>query len=319
MIIREAKNGDIPSIVELLKLSLGESLMPKSESYWQWKHVDNPFGASKVIVAEENDILTGVRAFMCWNWKKGDKIFRSVRAVDTATHPEHQGKGIFTKLTSSLLETCCADGIDFVFNTPNSKSLPGYIKMGWRDVGRMPVKVSLKRPFSVIRNILAGTQTTGFIEIGDNNFLLSEAMVKYKGKFVNGHENSKIHTTYSENFIKWRYIQIPVIKYYGHGNSDALIVFRLKDSSLGLELRITDCFGSNPSVSQLIKEVHKCITFDYISISGLSAYELIGFLKKSFHNGPRTTFRKLNINLEEVQNIISFNNWYPTLGDLEVF
>ncbi|MEM8939338.1 MAG: GNAT family N-acetyltransferase [Bacteroidota bacterium] len=319
MIFREAQAYDIPSIVELLRLSLGESLMPKTEAYWRWKHVDNHFGSSKVLLAVDNEELVGVRAFMHWNWEQDGKVFRSVRAVDTATHPRYQGKGIFTKLTLSLLETCHQDGIDFVFNTPNSKSLPGYIKMGWQEVGRMPVKVSLKRPFSVIVNKLRGAQSTGFMEINDVSFLLSDALTKYKGEFVNGHENSNISTTYSGKFIRWRYMQIPIIKYYGHADSDALIVFRLKNSSLGLELRITDCFGNKTSVRQLIKQVYKSITFDYISLSGLSTYQLTGFMQKSFTNGPNTTFRKLNINLEEVQNIISFNNWHPTLGDLEVF
>ena len=39
-----------------------------------------------------------------------------------------------------------ADGVDFVFNTPNDKSRPGYLKMGWREVGRLPVAV---RPVGV--------------------------------------------------------------------------------------------------------------------------------------------------------------------------
>jgi N-acetylglutamate synthase-like GNAT family acetyltransferase len=50
MEIRPAHENDIPAIVELLKLSLGESLMPKSEAFWRWKHIDNPFGKSPVIL-----------------------------------------------------------------------------------------------------------------------------------------------------------------------------------------------------------------------------------------------------------------------------
>src|SRR5688572_13844447 len=99
MQIREATELDIPIIVDLLKLSLGESLMPKSEAYWRWKHVENPFGASPVLLCFEDDMLIGVRAFMRWQWFHNGKIQTAVRAVDTATHPAHQGKGIFKKLT----------------------------------------------------------------------------------------------------------------------------------------------------------------------------------------------------------------------------
>jgi len=99
MHVREATPDDIPAIVSLLKVSLGESLMPKSEAFWRWKHVDNPFGKSPVLLACKGDMLIGVRAFMRWEWKRESIIYKSVRAVDTATHPEYYGNGIFKKLT----------------------------------------------------------------------------------------------------------------------------------------------------------------------------------------------------------------------------
>lgn len=60
---------------------------------------------------------------------------KCVRAVDTATHPEFQGKGIFRSLTLAAVEEARSRGIDLIFNTPNEKSAPGYFKMGWREVG----------------------------------------------------------------------------------------------------------------------------------------------------------------------------------------
>ena len=98
MIIRPATYDDTPAIIELLKKSLGESMIPKSAALWSWKHEQNPFGPSFVLLAEENNELIGVRAFMQWQWVWNDKIYRAIRAVDTATHPKHQGRGIFKKL-----------------------------------------------------------------------------------------------------------------------------------------------------------------------------------------------------------------------------
>ena len=65
----------------------------------------------------------------------------AVRAVDTATDPEFQGRGIFTRLTLEALDELAADGVDFVFNTPNARSRPGYLKMGWQVVGRLAAAV----------------------------------------------------------------------------------------------------------------------------------------------------------------------------------
>src|SRR5690606_11778858 len=103
MEVRHATPDDIPAIVDLLKLSLGEQLMPKSEEFWRWKHLQNPFGESPVLLAFDQDTLTGVRAFMHWRWSTNTNTYSAVRAVDTATHPEYQGRGIFRTLTQKLV------------------------------------------------------------------------------------------------------------------------------------------------------------------------------------------------------------------------
>ncbi len=43
------------------------------------------------------------------------------------------------------------DGVDVVFNTPNDQSRPGYLKMGWSEVGRVPVAVRLRSALSARR------------------------------------------------------------------------------------------------------------------------------------------------------------------------
>ena len=136
-------------MIELLKMSLGESTIPKSESLWNWKHEENPFGHSYVLLAEENNELVGLRAFMKWGWQWQGKTYHAIRAVDTATHPAHQGKGIFKKLTLHQIGICKQEGVSFVFNTPNTQSKPGYLKMGWVEQGKLPLKFKILRPFSL--------------------------------------------------------------------------------------------------------------------------------------------------------------------------
>ena len=78
---------------------------------------------------------------------------RAARAVDTATDPDHRRRGLFRTLTLDALDALAADGTRFVWNTPNSTSLAGYLTMGWQEVGRIPVVVapaSAKFPFVVL-------------------------------------------------------------------------------------------------------------------------------------------------------------------------
>jgi hypothetical protein len=104
MQVVEATSSDIPEIITVLKSSLGEGLLPKSAEYFIWKHIHNPFGGSKILLAKENNQIIGVRAFMYWNWVCGNDVIKTVRAVDTATLPTHQGKGIFKKLTLQAVD-----------------------------------------------------------------------------------------------------------------------------------------------------------------------------------------------------------------------
>ena len=136
--IRPATAADREAIVALLGASLGWGDDDRYRALYAWKHETNPFGPSPAWVVDDGGDVVAVRLFMRWEFCRGGRRLRAVRAVDTATHPSHQGKGLFTALTLHALEACRADGVDFVFNTPNEQSRPGYLKMGWREVGRLP-------------------------------------------------------------------------------------------------------------------------------------------------------------------------------------
>lgn len=210
MKIRQATRQDLPEIVNLLKRSLGESRTPKSEEAWNWKHVQNPFGESLVHLAFEGETLVGVRAFMQWKWKE----YRVLRAVDTATHPEFWGRGIFRKLTEGLIEKATEEGFDFIFNTPNEKSMPGYLKMGWKKCYKIPVRVRFFPLFC-----------------------------RQPGQSEQGFEINNLHYDWAEKatYFKWRYVDNPFVKYHGFGfGVKNFCIFRVKKGLWFNELRICD-------------------------------------------------------------------------------
>lgn len=222
MNIRKATEHDIPSIVSLLKLSLGEGLIKKSEAMWRWKHIENPFGESPVLLAEEGDLLVGVRAFMQWRFSKDGKEYKALRAVDTATHPDHRGKGIFKKLTLALIDKVKDEGFDFIFNTPNEQSKPGYLKMGWKELGRLPVRV---KPF------LFSSRS-------------SNVIADYSVDISNCQADQKV-----KDYWQWRYADNPLADYYQIVfGQNGIAFFRIKQSKYFKELRICDIRLSNKDI-----------------------------------------------------------------------
>ena len=144
--VRPLTEADRPAALELIELSLaGGPTGHRSTEFFDWKHVANVFGPSLGLVATDDaGTLVGLRLFMRWRFEIAGRIVEAARPVDTATHPDHRGRGIFRTLTMAALEHLPAETL--IFNTPNDQSRPGYLKMGWSVVGKLPVHVRVVRP-----------------------------------------------------------------------------------------------------------------------------------------------------------------------------
>lgn len=156
MIIRRATPADETAVLALLGASLGWGDDERFASFFAWKHKENPFGESPGWVAVDGERIVGFRTFLRWELEGPAGVIRAVRAVDTATHPDYQRQGIFSRLTRQALEEVTAEGVDLVFNTPNDRSGPGYLKLGWLQVGRLTVAARPTSPRALVR--LAGAR-----------------------------------------------------------------------------------------------------------------------------------------------------------------
>ena len=332
MQLRAATQKDKSAIIELLKLSLGESTIPKSELLWNWKHEENPFGPSFLLLAEEEEKLVGLRAFMQWEWQWNGQIYKSIRAVDTATHPAHQGKGIFKKLTLHQVGICKQQGVAFVFNTPNNQSKPGYLKMGWVEQGKLPLKFKLLHPFSMayhrlfkLNVPLANEYDASPVQIWEPGIsnLVSQAPKSTEQLVCN----------LSAQYIAWRYEHNPLFRYnYFTDKANFLMISRIKKHSFGRELRIVECIILNPGgdlkklnkdLGKQVKQFCKINKIDFISLSGLQyssckeCFEWMGLIPVRLM-GPAITLKDLNMN-EKFPSLLQMNNWKYSLGDLELF
>ncbi|MCH7403251.1 GNAT family N-acetyltransferase [Belliella kenyensis] len=310
MNFREAQQEDIPQIVELLKASLGEGLIPKSEDLWRWKHERNPFGKSLVIVAEVNEKLVGVRAFLRWRWLQNSKSLDALRAVDTAVLPEMQGQGIFSRLTKQLAKKAADDGFQFIFNTPNKKSLPGYLKLGWRKLGKVNLAIQFNHIFPKNSQSIDCQPIVDFEKLGFYDF-----------------NNSKcgISTSYSLAYIKWRYFENPLFKYeFATDYATYLLIYRFKISKGLRELRIVDFFvlknGVEIELNSLrdkLRKIQETVHFTSCALNGdVHLFQKLGkFWKIPF--GPVLTVKALNFDLSQVSELSK--EWNYSIGDLELF
>lgn len=250
--VRRATSGDRGAIIELCRASLGWSEDDPNEEFFAWKHDQNPFGVSPAWLAVAPDgSLAGVRVLMRWRFAGPEGPISAVRAVDTATHPDWQGRGIFKRLTLGALDELRTDGLDVVFNTPNDQSRPGYLKMGWSQVGRVPVCVRVRSPFA-LRNLAgaraaaqkwsadvdAGVPAALLLEDSDEVEALLEADMARTGG-SGGH----ISTDRSAGYLRWRYSFEPL--HYralplGSSRTEGMVLFRVRRRGTATELTICD-------------------------------------------------------------------------------
>jgi hypothetical protein len=288
---------------------LGESSSPKSISYWNWKHNNNPFGNSPVLVADTNSMLVGVRAMMQWQWQKGNKVCNTLRAVDTASHPDFQGKGIFSKLTKQLLEESKSKEVSFVFNTPNTKSKPGYLKMGWKEVGKLRIGLQLRFPSFFKKS------TNNYITYDDAN--LNHLCTHWNNELS---KSNIFFTPKSPNYLNWRYRNNPVINYVIHCEHDIYIAAYLRPRKYFIELRVSELIyqgDAKTNADKVNRVLNSLISTSKITLVSFSpnAADTIPGISFVLPIGPVFTLKNLNMQVP-FENL---NDWNISLGDLELF
>ena len=316
-LVRPATEKDIPRIVALLKVALGDGSTEKSEALWRWKHVDNPFGVSPVLVAEGDDELIGVRAFMPWSWHLGGRTVSAVRAVDTATHPRHQGRGIFRQLTMQLVDDCAARYVGFIFNTPNRQSGPGYLKMGWSSLGRLPMCV---RPVMGRRLASESTPPRESLETALSHDAIDRLLASWAV------DRDGMTTSVTRRYLRWRYLDYPspTAEYAAVGNLEAhrpyLAILRTKARLGFTEVRIVDFFAlrgfdrreCRARVARAVGVAGPVVMT--WAPQGRTPWPYQGL---SGRMGPLVTVRPSNEGAPDGPRAFAW--WQPSLGDMELF
>ena len=307
--------------------------MPRKREFWEWKHFRNPFGTSPALVALSGEKLVGLRVFLRWSWRSGEREIAAVRAVDTATHPDWQGKGIFSNLTGQLVEQMESEGVCFIFNTPNRSSLPGYLQMGWKRVARIPIWIRPTKPFRWILRVIH-PRNNSFSDEGVGSGSLNEMLGQpvVEEFLLSIPDDERYHTARTNRYLRWRYADIPFFSYQARWKSEkngcALLIFRTRIRKGLQELSLSELLLSqNQSAVQLGRELLDELAHnsgaDYIVATAASdthesaALRLSGFFPLGAV-GPVLTARPLNHTFTG-RNPLDWSNWRCSLGEMEIF
>jgi GNAT superfamily N-acetyltransferase len=336
VVVRPMTDADLPDVLNLLQMSLaGGPTGQRTRDFFEWKHRDNPFGRSPAWVAVEGGQLAGFRIFMRWSFRSDDQTIHAVRAVDTATHPDYRGQGIFRRLTTTALGSL-GESVAMVFNTPNDQSLPGYLRMGWQVVGRVRIFVHASRPVRVLRTARHGPAgPVGGSPPGARCPLPSARSVLEQSPSLapfledvaaRDEPKGRFRTVRDHGYLSWRYAGAPGLDYRAlvvgeHRAPRGLAIGRPRYRGNLVEFTLSEVIcADDRTAADLLRQVARQSGADHVTchlpVGAVGRSRLVRAGYFPVPGGPTLVTRPLVALPRDPGELAS---WALTLGDVEVF
>ena len=112
-----------------------------SEAYLKKKFLDNIYGPSVLEVVYIDGEVSAARAL----WRNDLEGKEAYQPVDTCVMDNCRGKGVFTEMTKRSIALLPKEAL--IYNFPNHKSYPGYLKMGWKLLHEYGIRLFTSRRF----------------------------------------------------------------------------------------------------------------------------------------------------------------------------
>lgn len=135
--IRPIRQATLPEYSELLSKSF-QGFKPTID-YLNWLYFENPRGS--VFGFDAYDGQTLVAHYACIPIKISGFQNNSLLSLNTATHPDYQGRGLFRVLADKTFESA-AEKFANVIGVANSKSIGGFVKhLGFSAIGNLDLRI----------------------------------------------------------------------------------------------------------------------------------------------------------------------------------
>jgi GNAT superfamily N-acetyltransferase len=112
-----------------------------------WRYRDNPAGVVVGADAWAGETLAAHYVTCPLQAVVEGRTLKGVLSMNTATHPDHQGKGLFTRLAQNTYEQARSAGYDFVLGVANANSTPGFLRrLEFQHAGSLKAGVLMSAP-----------------------------------------------------------------------------------------------------------------------------------------------------------------------------
>lgn len=132
-IVRESGPSDVDLIRDLYRVVRGAA---RPAAYDHWRYIASPLGPVPGALAMEGGRAVGFYTLWPTPLRVGATDVAGAQSMDTMTHPDFRGQGIFIALARACYEIASARGIRLLYGFPNSESYPGFVRrLDWIHAG----------------------------------------------------------------------------------------------------------------------------------------------------------------------------------------
>jgi GNAT superfamily N-acetyltransferase len=135
------KSAVLPSYIDLFRQCFPKSNI-YTEKYLTWLYWNNPEGNVTGYDAWDGDRLAAHYACIPITVSVQGVTVKSLLSLNTATHPQYQGKGLFPQLAELTYQAGADAGFASVVGVANANSTPGFIrKLGFTLISPLEAKI----------------------------------------------------------------------------------------------------------------------------------------------------------------------------------
>ncbi len=140
------ETAELAAVVELFA-TVWPAAHHLTVDYVRWLYADNPSGPVIGYNAWSGAALAGHYVVIPIRARIHGQVVPAALSLNTAVHPAHQGKGLFTELARRSYEMARTRGAHHVIGVANANSTPGFLrKLEFHDLGPLDARILWAAP-----------------------------------------------------------------------------------------------------------------------------------------------------------------------------
>lgn len=145
-LVRVLERADINDYLQLFEKAYGYN-DKLTANYLQWLYVANPHGRAVGFDAFCDGELAAHYVTVPRAYRIGSTRLPGLLSVNTATHPDHQRRGLFTRLAAATYELATNEGYQYIVGVANAQSVHGFLsKLAFEHLGQIGLAVWREPP-----------------------------------------------------------------------------------------------------------------------------------------------------------------------------